>query len=151
MQAEIPDYCDVFEQLNIRKVRYVVIGSFAAALQGYVRAIGDLDIAISSQPHEAMQSMQALAAAGFVAILPLPVTMLTVSRLFDASGREVNAVVRPYVPFAELFERSRSIAIGKTFARVAAVQDLIRAKQTTALPGDLEDVKQLARLLQPGR
>ena len=149
MESEIPDYCDIFEQLNIRNVRYVVIGSFAAALQGYVRTIRDLDIAISSQPDEAMQSMQALAAAGLVPSLPLPVTMLTVSRLFDASGREVNAVVRPYVPFAELFERSSPIAIGKTFVRVAAVEDLIRAKQTTASPGDLEDVKHLAQLLQP--
>ena len=149
MEPEIPDYCDVFEHLNIRNVRYVVIGSFAAALQGYVRAIRDLDIAISAQPNEAMQSIHALAAAGFVSSVPLPVTMLTVSRLIDASGREVNAVVRPYVPFAELFERSSPIAIGKTVVRVAAVQDLIRAKQMTASPGDLEDVKHLTRLLQP--
>jgi hypothetical protein len=147
MNPEIPDYSDVFEQLNKHDVRYVVVGSFAAALQGYVRTVRDLDIAISAQPEEANRALGALAAIGFVSTIPLPVPMVTVLRLFDASAREINTIVRPYVPFAELLDRSQQIAFGKTSAHVASVPDLIRAKETTALPGDLEDVKHLSELL----
>ena len=149
MATNFPDYTDVFERLNKNNVRYVVIGSFACALQGYVRAIADLDVAISSRPDEANHSIAVLASAGFIPSIPLSVTMLTVLRLFDHSRREVNAVVRPYVPFAELFERSTNIAIGETTVRVASVEDLIRAKQTASQPKDLEDLKHLTQLLKP--
>lgn len=148
MDSVIPDYSDVFEQLDKHSVRYVVIGSVAAVLHGYLRRVRDLDIVVSSKAEEANAAVRALAAAGFVSTIPLPVTMVSMLRLFDGGGREVNAMVRWYVPFLELYEQSNLVAVGPVSIRVASVPHLIQAKEATGLPADLDDVKHLADLLK---
>jgi hypothetical protein len=143
------DYSDVFQQLSRDNVRYVVVGSFAAVLHGDTRDIADLDIVISREPQEATRAIRSLAFAGFVPTLPLPLTMVSVMRLFDSEGRELDVFVRYAVPFEELLERSAEFEVGQTTVRIASIADLIRAKQTRANANDLEDVKRLSELLHP--
>ena len=147
--ASPDDFCDVFEELQRVAAPYVVVGGVAVVLQGVDRPVADLDIAVSSNPDHANITLHALLMKGFVGSVPLPLNMLTVLRMFDSSGREVDLIVRPVVPFSELWPDSTEIPVGKTLARVASLGHLIRGKQLTARPEDLEDIERLTRIKQP--
>jgi hypothetical protein len=78
-------FSDVIEILNRENVRYVIVGSLAVVLHGANCDVADLDIVVDPSPTEAQRCLDALALAGFIPsiALPLPVHLLTVVRLFD--------------------------------------------------------------------
>lgn len=120
-------FADVFERLG--RVRYVVVGGVAAALHGRVREVGDLDIVVDSEPEEAERAEGALAAAGFLPSVPLPLSQLTVLRMFDPSGREVDVFARYPVPFEELWAGAWRVSVAGTSATVASPEHLLRAQR----------------------
>ena len=142
------DFCDVFEELRRAGLPYVVVNGVAVVLHGYHRSVLDLDISVSSNPNDANLTMQALMRRGFVASIPLPLNMVTVLRMFDASGREVDLVVRALVSFDELWPDSIEMPVGNTVARVASLSKLIRIKQLRNRPDDIEDIEQLKQITQ---
>ena len=144
--ASPEDFCDVFEELRAAGVPYVVVGGVAVVLHGYQRSVLDLDISVSSNPHDANLTMQALMMRGFVPSIPLPLNMVSVLRMFDGSGREVDLVVRALVPFDELWPDSIEMPVGNTVARVASLSKLIRAKQLRNRPDDIEDIERLKQI-----
>lgn len=140
------DYCDVFEELKRASAPYVVVGGVAVVLHGHHRSVPDLDIVVSSNAHEANLTMQVLLMRGFVPSVPLPLSMVTVLRLFDASSREVDLVVRTLIPFDQLWPDSIEIPVGNTLARVASLPNVIRLKQMRSRDYDLEDIDRLGQL-----
>ncbi|MEK6260029.1 MAG: hypothetical protein AABP62_15515 [Planctomycetota bacterium] len=140
------DFADVFDQLERDKVRYVVVSGVAVVLHGSVRPIVDLDLVIDGEPNEAHRAMLALATTGFVPSIPLPLSMLTVLRMFDSLGREVDVFVRYQIPFEELWRDSQRMAVGDSTARVASVEHVIRAKRVVGRPHDLLDIEGLAKV-----
>lgn len=142
-------YCDVVYRLELERARYVVIGGIAVVLRGHIRPISDLDLAINSTPDEISRVMAVLGGLGFVPTIPLPLSALTVLRMFDRSQREVNAFARPYVPFAELWEGSELVRIGQGIARITSLKHLLRAKRICGRPQDLLDIKSLLLRSKP--
>lgn len=134
-------YGDVFDRLERDEVRYVVIGGAAVVLHGYVRPVADLDIAIDPAPDEAACTMRALARSGFVPSLPLPLSMLSMLRMFDPSHREVDVLVRYHIPFDDLWAASERLRAGDGVARVTSLDHLLRAKRVTSRPSDLRDIE----------
>ena len=141
-------YCDVFDGLERHEVRYVVIGGAAVVMHGYVRPIVDLDIVIDPAPAEANRALRALAQGGFVPSVPLPLSMLSVLRMFDHSQREVDVFVRYHIPFNDLWTDSERVLVGKgsSVARVESLEHLLRAKRIDGRPRDLQDVDGLLAL-----
>ncbi|HYO64350.1 MAG TPA: hypothetical protein VER08_12015 [Pyrinomonadaceae bacterium] len=136
-------YEDIFERLEQEGVRYVVIGSFALALRGHDRRAADLDIVVDGAGDGPRRATRALGGAGFVPTVPLALGAVTVLRMFDAGRREVDVFVRSHVPFAELWSGSERVRVGRTYARVASVADIIRAKRLTGRPADIREADQL--------
>lgn len=136
-------YEDVFERLEGEGVGYVVVGSVALALRGHDRRAADLDIVVDCAGDGPQRVTRALAGAGFVPTVPLSLTQVTVLRMFDREGREVDVFARFHVPFTELRGGSERVRVGRTYARVASVADLIRAKRLTGRPADLREAEQL--------
>src|SRR5215217_3669400 len=130
-------FCDVLEILNRENARYVVVSGFAVVMHGHRRDIIDLDIVIDPSPMEAQRCMHALALAGFIPSIPLPLEMVTVLRLFDRLSREVDVFVRYYIPFEELWSNSESVKVGNQTARIAALEHVVQVKQTLGRPHDL--------------
>jgi hypothetical protein len=95
--------------------------------------------------------MGALNALGFVPSIPLPLSALTVLRMFDQSQREVDVFVRYHIPFAELWASSEHVCVGHSVARVASLEHLLRAKRINGRPHDLLDVEGLLALEAGGR
>lgn len=148
MNPTIPaTYIEVFDRLERDNIRYVVIGGVAVVLHGYVRPVADLDMAVDPAPREASRVMHALALAGFAPSLPLPLSLLTVMRMFDSSGLEIDVFVRPHVPFDELWSKSERVKVGESsVARITSLEHLLRAKRIDGRPRDLLDIEGLLAL-----
>jgi hypothetical protein len=127
-------------------VPYVVIGGVAVFLHGHVCHIADLDIVIDPAPDGADRALRALARSGFVPSIPLPLSLLSMLRLFDPSHREVDILVRYQIPFDDLWAGSRRVRAGDSVARVTSVDHLLRVKRITARPHDLFDIEVLHAL-----
>lgn len=140
------EYSDVFERLERGRVRYVVIGGVAVVLRGHVRPVADLDFAVEPTDGEMARAVGALVALGFAPSIPLPLSALSVLRLFDRSQREVNVFVRSRVPFAELWAASECLRVGRGVARVSSLEHLLRAKRIEGRPRDLLDISGLLSL-----
>jgi len=139
-------YGDVFDALDRSHVPYVVVSGVAVVLHGHVRPVFDLDIVIDSTAEEQNRALQALMQAGFVPTIPVPLSFLTVLRMFDQEAREIDVFVRYHIPFHELWANSEQKQVGDHVARVASLEHLVRAKRATGRPHDLEDVHALLAL-----
>ena len=60
-----PDFRDLLELFNSRKVRYMVVGGYALAFHGAPRYTGDIDIFVSPDADNAERIMSALEEFGF--------------------------------------------------------------------------------------
>jgi ribosomal protein S18 acetylase RimI-like enzyme len=103
----------------------------AVVLHGTEREVADLDIVTDPSPDEAQRCMHALALAGFIPSipLPLPLHMLTVVRLFDQSGREIDMFIRSDSLFRELWFNSELVQVGNQTARIAGLEHIRKMKQ----------------------
>jgi hypothetical protein len=81
---------------------------------------------ISAAPDDVTRAMQALTRAGFMPSLPLPMSAVTVMRMFDSSQREVDVFVRYAVPFEELWTGSEKVHVNDGVVRVMSLDDLLR-------------------------
>jgi hypothetical protein len=136
-------YNDVFERLERDHVRYVVVSGVAVVLHGYARPVADLDIVIDCAPDEAQRAMNALMATGFMPTLPLPLSVLTVLRMFDRLQREVDVFVRYIIPFEALWSDSQLRQVGNNLIRVVSLEHLLQAKRFNGRPHDLQDIERL--------
>ena len=143
----IPSWCvDVCNRLETAGVRYVAVSGTAVVLHGFMRRSADLDVVISRAPDEVTRAMNALMCAGFVPSLPLPMSAVTVMRMFDSSQREVDVFVRYAVPFEELWTGSEEVQINDSVVRVMSLEHLLRVKRISARPHDLLDIDGLLAL-----
>ena len=139
-------YCDVFDRLEGDCVRYVVTSGVAVVLHGNVRPIVDLDIVIDPAPEETNRALNALMGSGFAPSIPLPLSMVSVMRMFDASQREIDVFVRYPVAFNELWDNSQYISVGGSAVRVISLEHLFRVKQFYGRPHDFLDIAGLRAL-----
>lgn len=139
-------FCDVLEHLNRENARYVVVSGFAVVMHGHKRDIVDLDVVVDPSPRESQRCMHALALAGFIPSIPLPLEMVSVLRLFDRLSREVDVFVRYHVPFEELWSSSESVKVGNQMTRIASLEHVVRVKRIQSRPHDLADIEALMPL-----
>ena len=59
-----PDFKDLLSEFNAHGVEYLVVGAYALAAHGRVRATGDLDVRVRPEPGNAKRVLSALAAFG---------------------------------------------------------------------------------------
>jgi hypothetical protein len=60
-----PDFSELVELFNARKVDYVIVGAFALAFHGAPRFTGDLDILVRPEQDNSRKVLDALRAFGF--------------------------------------------------------------------------------------
>lgn len=59
------DFSDFLKLLNLKQIKYLVVGGWAVGYYGYPRATGDIDIWISREKENALKIVEALIDFGF--------------------------------------------------------------------------------------
>jgi len=160
-------YLAVFRALEAAGVRYVVVGGLAVVLHGHPRMTVDLDVVVDLAPEPAARAMEVLSSLGLLPRLPVPSSAfadpavrsrwvrernLQVFSLYDPADpfREVDVFATEPLPFDELFAASDVLTVDSTPVRVASLEHLIAMKTAVGRPQDVEDVRALERLREPG-
>lgn len=156
-------YEPLFEALNARGVRYVVVGGLAVVLHGYARLTVDVDLVIDPSAEESRRAVDTLADIGFRPRLPVPMEAFAdkdqrldwiknrnfrVFSVFDPLDplREVDLFVEEPIPFKELWSNSLEMPLEGTTVRVASRAHIIEMKRLAGRPRDLEDIAALEDL-----
>jgi len=160
-------YLAVFRALDAAGVRYVVVGGLAVVLHGHPRLTVDLDVVVDLAPEPAAHAIGVLSSLGLLPRLPVPASAfadpdlrggwvrernLQVFSLYDPADpfREVDVFATEPLPFEDLFAASKVLTVDSTSIRVASLEHLIAMKRAVGRPQDIEDVRALERLQEPG-
>lgn len=141
-----PDFRDLFAALNDARVEYLVVGGYALAAHGHVRATKDLDVWIRATSDNAERLMQALDAFG------APTSRVTAAD-FASPGTVYQIGVAPVrvdilttidgVTFDEAWPDRVSSRYGDQHIHVLSRRDLLRNKRASGRSQDLADVDAL--------
>jgi hypothetical protein len=140
------DYRDMLHALSAEKVRFILVGAYALAAHGYLRATMDIDIWVMPSPRNAKAVLRALRRFG------APLHNLTKEDLqkdgtifqIGVAPRRIDIITAASgLNFEEVFQNSISINIEGLEVHIPSIDDLIRNKKATGRTKDLADVEAL--------
>ena len=143
------DYKDMLRALSAEKVRFLLVGAYAMAAHGYLRATGDIDIWVMASPENALAVLRALNHFG------APLHDLTAEDLqnegtvfqIGVAPRRVDILTAASgLRFEEAFANSISTDIEGMDVRIPSREDLIRNKRACGRTKDLADAEALEAL-----
>jgi hypothetical protein len=141
-----PDFRDLLSEFNAHGVEYLVVGAYALAAHGRVRATGDLDVWVRPNPSNATRVLKALRAFG------APLQDLSENDL-SRPGTVFQIGVAPLridvltgidqVDFDEAWNDRVSTKFADQAVDVLSVAHLIKNKRAVGRTQDLADVEWL--------
>ena len=147
-----PDFKDLLSEFNAQGVEYLVVGAYALAAHGRVRATGDLDVWVRPEAANARRVMEALVAFG------APLHDLTVEDL-SRPGTVFQIGVAPLridiltgidaVEFDEAWSSRLVARFAGEAVPVLAVQHLIRNKCAVGRAQALAELEWLEKTAKP--
>lgn len=143
---------DFFQKLNEHGVQYLLIGGFAVNAYGHARNTGDLDLWVNDTPDNRQALGKACAAAG-IAGGELLADMdwapgWTGFHLPNGFKVEILGYLKSFTKedFPACFAKAKKISFDSVEVPLIHLSDLLKEKEATACPKDLEDVEQLRRI-----
>jgi hypothetical protein len=147
--------------LEKAKIRYAVVGGYAVALHGAVRGTVDVDVVIALTEKDFVATEAAMARLGLVSRLPVSARQVFQFRREYIRDRNLIAwsfyhpqkpseVVDIVITHDAAAMKTKKIKVAGTNLRIAAIDELIRMKEKSGRPQDLEDIRAL-RALSKGR
>ena len=145
------DFVDLFDAFLAAGVEFLVVGSYALARHGYVRATLDLDVFVRPGPANAARVLDALTAFG----APLSAHGVTATD-FERPGTVYQIGMPPLridilteiagVGFDEAWASRVDVRLGDRVVPVIGRSALVRNKRAAGRPKDLADVAELERI-----
>jgi Nucleotidyltransferase of unknown function (DUF6036) len=137
--------------LNSAGVHYVIVGGFALALHGAIRATKDVDVLIEPKLDNARRVLEALKQLKFGIARDLdPADVIAKPITIIGDDPRVDLLTLAWsVRYADAIHRRRVVEIDGVKVPFADIDTLIRTKQTGRLQ-DQADVETLQRLKQLG-
>jgi predicted nucleotidyltransferase len=146
------DFVDLIEFLNDANAAFIVVGSFAMAHFGYVRATGDIDLFVEATILNSERIFEALQKFG----APLMSHGID-GHYFSLAGKFYQLGVPPNridiltqisdVSFAEALSSSVKGKLGDCSVNYMGLENLIKNKTAAGRSKDLIDVAELLKLL----
>ncbi|MCB2206497.1 nucleotidyltransferase [bacterium] len=140
------DYRDMLRILSEEKVEFLLVGAYALAVHGYLRATMDIDLWVMPSPQNAEAVLTALQRFG------APLHEVT-HRDFEEEGTVFQIGIAPRridiltsvtgLEFNEVYARSTVVNVDGIDVHVPPVEDLITNKRSTGRTRDLADVEAL--------
>lgn len=148
--APIMRLLTVCRLLNAAGVRYVVVGGFALALHGAIRATKDVDVLIEPTLENARRALEALAGLSYGVARELdPATVISKPITIIGDDPRVDLLTIAWsVRYADAAPSMLRLLIEDVEVPVADLDTLIRSKATGRLQdrADLETLETLKRL-----
>lgn len=143
------DFQDFISALNNNKVKYLLVGGYSVILNGYNRTTGDLDIWVRKDAKNYQCILNAFAE------FKMPLFDMTKKNFLENESLDVFTFGRTPVSidlmtsvkglnFDESFKNSKIHSIENLSVRVVNLNDLLKAKQASARPRDLDDIEKLS-------
>jgi len=146
------DLIDLLHALNAEGAEYLIVGGYAFAVHGRVRATKDVDIFVGTDPANARKVWNALAVFG-APLEELQAEDLTATDTFFIMGRPPNQIDIITTIDGVLFECAWSNRVDSSYGDVPvhyiSREDLIANKEAAGRPQDLLDVDYLRGLDEP--
>lgn len=139
---------DFFQKLNENGVQYLLIGGFAVNAYGHARNTGDLDLWVNDTP----DNRQALGNAGIAGGERLAdmdwAPGWTGFHLPNGFKVEIMGHLKAFTKedFPTCFAKAKKISFDGVEVPLIHLADLLKEKEATARPKDLEDVAQLRKI-----
>lgn len=140
-----PDFNELLESFNSRKVEFVVVGGYAVAHHGAPRFTGDIDLLIRPTQLNAQRVLQALAAFGFGSLDVTVEDLTTPGRVIQlgTSPWRVDLLTRlAGTTWEEVWSHSVDGRFGVP-AKVIGLEQLKANKRALGRPRDLDDLSRL--------
>jgi len=143
------DYKDILLALSDEKVKFLLVGAYALAAHGYLRATMDIDIWVNPSAENADAVLRALHHFG------TPLHNLTKDDLQkDGTIFQIGVVPRRIdiitsasgLQFEETYGRSLSVNIEGVEVHIPSIDDLIQNKRAIGRTKDLADAEALESL-----
>ncbi|HEY6720901.1 MAG TPA: DUF6036 family nucleotidyltransferase [Burkholderiales bacterium] len=153
-------YLDLFRTLQEERVDYVVVGGLAINLHGVERATMDVDLVLAMDDSNLRRFLNAATKLKLKPSLPVPIEALCDSKQLDDWVREkhliafslrpalphvptVDIIVRPAVPFDQMYRNRIEKDVGGVRLSLASINDLITLKTGTGRKQDASDIEAL--------
>jgi hypothetical protein len=143
------DYKDMLRALSGEKVEFLLVGAYAMAAHGHVRATGDMDIWVMPSPENAQAVLRAPGHFG-TPLFDLTAEDLqkegTVFQIGVAPRRVDILTAATGLRFQDAFARSICADIDGIEVHILSREDLIANKRATGRTKDLGDAEALEAL-----
>ncbi len=144
-----PDFKDLLKEFNARGVEYMIVGAYAVAAHGVVRATKDIDIWVRANAQNSTRVFTALANFG-APLSDISADDFASAGIFYTMGVEpvrVDILTDiPGVSFDVAWQNRVSTEYGDIAVFVLSKPDLINAKRAAGRHQDLADVEKLEEL-----
>ncbi|MBU1122877.1 MAG: hypothetical protein KKF54_09370 [Candidatus Omnitrophica bacterium] len=142
------DFKEFLKLLNLRKIKYLVVGGYAVALHGYPRATGDMDIWIAISPDNARKTTKVLQEFGF----NVPELKEDLFLKKEKNIRMGNPPLRieiltsiDGVKFSTCYKNKQSILLDGIKVNFISFKDLKTNKKASGRYRDLDDLEHLKK------
>lgn len=144
-----PDFRDLLEELGRAGVDFALVGGYAVAYHGRVRATKDIDILLAAESENLARAAQALDAFGAPSHVIQSLRSMTDDEIvyFGQPPMRVDFLRRiDGVATADVLSRAESVTLDGVALRVISLRDLVANKRAAGRARDLEDAEFLERL-----
>lgn len=140
------DFKEFVELLLKHKVEYLIVGGYAVSVHGHPRFTGDLDIWLNPTTENAAKIVTVVNEFGFASF------KLTVAD-FTKEGNIIQLGYPPLridlltaidgVAFVDCYANKKEVAIDGLLVNFIGYQDLLKNKQQSGRPKDIDDINNL--------
>jgi len=149
--------------LSAAQVRYVLVGGMAVQLHGYFRTTFDVDLVLAMDDENLTRFIGVAKQLGLVPSIPVPIDSLRNAAQIEQWHREkgmlafalrepqtgggvVDVLVRPEVPFEQLYERAVVGELLGQQVKIASIADLLTMKRRANRDKDRLDIGALEKI-----
>jgi hypothetical protein len=142
------DLKEFFRLLNENNVEYVIVGGYAVAFHGFVRATKDIDVLFHNTPSNIKRLMAALVGFGIAETTMEANTFSEHGRIIRMGSPPmmielINAVGG--VTFEKIWQNKVPGHYGDVGVFFISKSDLLKSKKSAGRPQDIRDIEELDR------
>src|SRR3989338_2505750 len=141
------DYKEMLQILQNQDVDFILVGAYALAAQGYPRSTLDIDIWVEPTKENSMKVFKALSEFGSPLEKIGPNSFEQKGIMFQIGVApcriDIITEISGDIDFQSAMHRAKQVIIEDISLNILSIEDLIKKKEATGRPKDIEDANRL--------